>query len=89
VLEALAARCVAVYADIPGVRELTGEAGVFVSDPQPSTLELAIERATFDGTLRNRVSHDAWERSKHFTWDRTAELTAEALGLAFDRRLAS
>jgi glycosyltransferase involved in cell wall biosynthesis len=80
VLEALAAGRVGVYADIAPVRELAEEAGIFVPDPHPPKLVEAIERASFDEKRRTRISREALRRAAYFTWDRTAERTAEILG---------
>jgi glycosyltransferase involved in cell wall biosynthesis len=82
VLEALAAARVGVYADIPAVRELADDAGLFVGDPRPGPLVEALERALFDRAERDRVAAAAVERARRFTWDVTAERTAEALRAA-------
>jgi glycosyltransferase involved in cell wall biosynthesis len=83
VLEALAAGRVGVYADIAPVRELTGEAGLFVRDPGPLTLSDAIEEAAFNEPRRLGIAQQASQRAKLFTWARTAEATAAMLELAF------
>jgi glycosyltransferase involved in cell wall biosynthesis len=79
VLEALSAGRVGVYAEIPGVRELAADAGVFVSEVTVGALVGALERATFDEALRTAVASAARERAAHFTWDRAAERTATVL----------
>jgi alpha-1,3-rhamnosyl/mannosyltransferase len=79
VLEALSARRVGVYADIPAVRELADDAGLFVRDPRPVPLADALERAIFDADERARVTQRAAQRASMFTWDRTAERTAAVL----------
>jgi glycosyltransferase involved in cell wall biosynthesis len=79
VLEALSAGRVGVYADIPAVRELAADAGLFVRDPRPEPLAAALERALFDGEERARVAKRAEQQADMFTWDRTAERTAAVL----------
>jgi glycosyltransferase involved in cell wall biosynthesis len=83
VLEALSAGRVGVYADIPAVRELAAGAGIYVRDPRPPALVEAIERALFDEGSRARISAEAEQRAALFTWQRTAERTAEALEASF------
>jgi glycosyltransferase involved in cell wall biosynthesis len=82
VLEALAAGRVGVYADIPAVRELAADAGIYVRDPRPEPLADALARALFDAPGRARIAAAALERAGRFTWDRTAERTAAALEAA-------
>jgi glycosyltransferase involved in cell wall biosynthesis len=79
VLEALSAGRVGVYADIPAVRELAADAGLFIRDPRPPPLADALERAIFDADVRARVAKRAEQRAEMFTWDRTAERTAAVL----------
>lgn len=83
VLEALAASRVGVYADIEAVRELADDAAIYVPDALPSDIAEALERAIFDGDLRTRVAKKAAQRAALFTWDATADLTAEVLEKAF------
>jgi alpha-1,3-rhamnosyl/mannosyltransferase len=84
VLEALAAGRVAVYSDIAPVRELAGDAGLFVADPRPGNLTSAIERASFDAAHRQGVAVEARRRAARFTWERTADRTAAALDELFE-----
>jgi glycosyltransferase involved in cell wall biosynthesis len=84
VLEALSARRVSVYADIPAVRELAADAGLFVADPRPEGLADALERAVFDAIERTRISKAAELRAPLFDWDRAAERTAAVIEAAAD-----
>jgi glycosyltransferase involved in cell wall biosynthesis len=79
VLEALSAARVGVYADIPAVRELAADAGMFVADPNAYSLAEALERAAFDPAERTRLMDAATQRARLFDWDRTAERTAAVL----------
>ena len=79
VLEALSAGRVGVYADIPAVRELAADAGLFLNDPQPEALATALERAVFDPIERARVADAARARAALFDWNRAAEQTANVL----------
>lgn len=83
VLEALAAGRVGVYADIPTVRELADDAGVFVRDGGLPTLAEAIERAAFDQAARADIARRALARAPRFTWELTAEHTATVLDEVF------
>ncbi len=82
VLEALSARRVGVYADIPAVRELADDAGIFVGDPRPEGLANALERALFDAAERTRIVRAADRRAKLFDWDLAAERTAAVIEAA-------
>ena len=84
VLEALSAGRVGVYADIPAVRELAGDAAVFVPEPRPEPLAEATERAVFDDALRARLTREARGRAAQFTWDRSAQRLVAILDQAFD-----
>jgi len=79
VLEALSAGRVGVYADIPAVRELAADAGLFLSDPQPQALAAALERAVSDSIERTRIEAAARARAALFEWNRAAEQTADVL----------
>jgi glycosyltransferase involved in cell wall biosynthesis len=85
VLEALSAGRVGVYADIAAVRELAGDAAVFVRDPRPEGLAQALERAVLDEPLRSRLPGEARARGAQFTWDRSAERLVAILDDAFSR----
>jgi glycosyltransferase involved in cell wall biosynthesis len=67
VLEALSARRVSVFAEIPAVRELAGDAGVFVRNPDAFSLARALDEALFDAGQRSRVSAEAARRADLFT----------------------
>jgi glycosyltransferase involved in cell wall biosynthesis len=84
VLEALAAGRVAVYADIPPVRELAADAGIFVDDLGGPSLVEAIERASFDDGLRRKIATAARCRAGHFTWERAAKETVAVLDSVLD-----
>lgn len=85
VLEALAAGRVSVFSDIPAVRELADDAAVYSGSSDVETLCRALERALGDEALRDRLSRRARERAAQFTWDRTAERTAQVLAMEASR----
>jgi glycosyltransferase involved in cell wall biosynthesis len=83
VLEALAAGRVGVYADIPAVRELAGDAALYVRDPQPEPIAQALEAGVFDPNLRIRLGAEATRRAGQFTWGETVRRTIDELDAAF------
>lgn len=82
VLEALAAGVPVVCSDLPALREVAGQAAVFVP---PSDMQGWIEATTRlldDRGSRERLSELGRDRAQHFTWDAAAAtLEAHAYGI--------
>jgi glycosyltransferase involved in cell wall biosynthesis len=73
VLEALAAGVPVVCSDLPALREVAGEAAVFVSPSDTRAWVEATTRLVHDRGSRERLSELGRERAQHFTWDASAE----------------
>ncbi len=77
VLEALAAGIPVVCSDLPALREVAGEAAVFVPAADTTAWIEATTRLLHDRGLRERLSALGAMRARRFTWDAAVE-TLEA-----------
>jgi len=84
VLEAMAAGLPVVTSDLPVIRELAGDAAVYVDGQDEQAWTEAIHRIASDDSLRARVSEAGRRRASEFTWERTAARTLEAYRLALE-----
>lgn len=75
VLEANACGTPAVGYDVPGLRDSIrhGETGILVPSGDVETLAEAITTLLLDDGFREKLSRNALEWSKQFSWDRSAE----------------
>src|SRR5881397_639107 len=78
-LEAMAHGVPAVVGATGALPELAGDAAVLVDPEDVTAIEVGLERALTDRTLRERLSVAGRERARQFTWQRTASLTRDAL----------
>jgi glycosyltransferase involved in cell wall biosynthesis len=69
VIEAMASGTPVVLSDDPALREVAGDAGVY-GDPAEAVRHVLADR--------ERYRRAGLERAKLFTWERSAELTAQA-----------
>ena len=77
VVEAMAARCPAVIADVSALTEVGGDA-VLVFDPNDRAMLVEhVERILTDSSEGERLRAAGVERARLFTWRRTAERTAK------------
>lgn len=79
VLEAMAAGVPVIASDVPALREVAGEAAVFVLPSDVSSLVEAMQRMVFDGGLREMLVASGAERVKAFSWEACATETWKAL----------
>jgi len=84
-LEAMACGIPVIAANRTSLPEVVGESGVLV-EPELDALADAIIRLVTDKPLRALLSHAALERSRLFSWDRTARMTLAAYREARDSR---
>jgi glycosyltransferase involved in cell wall biosynthesis len=75
-LEAMACGAPAIASNRSSLPEVAGDAALLV-DPDVESISAAIEHLATDHELRSLLSDKATARAAHFTWRRTAELTAE------------
>ncbi|HET7043272.1 MAG TPA: glycosyltransferase family 4 protein [Gaiellaceae bacterium] len=72
-LEAALAGCALVLGDIPSLREVWGEAALFVDPFDDGALAAALQRVTRDDELRGRLAASAGERAARYTPGRMAD----------------
>lgn len=77
-LEAFAASVPVVAARAGSIPEVAGNAALLADPLDPSSLAQALQHCVDDQDLATRMAADALEHAKHFTWERTAQLTMEA-----------
>jgi glycosyltransferase involved in cell wall biosynthesis len=83
VLEAMARGCPVIGSDIPVLREVGGGDMVYVDTRDPSAIAAAVRRIMRDTDAQAALAAAGRKRAATFTWQRTAEATAEVY-----RRLA-
>jgi glycosyltransferase involved in cell wall biosynthesis len=79
VLEAMASGCPVVASDIPAIREVAGEAAMFVPPLDVTKWTVALDTMLVDQPRRQELSAKGRERVKSFSWDKTAAATWQAL----------
>jgi glycosyltransferase involved in cell wall biosynthesis len=82
VLEAMAAGVPVISRDIPVIRELAGDAAVYVEGGDEEAWGEAVKRVLSDGELGQRLVTAGRRRAAEFTWARTATATLGAYRLA-------
>ncbi len=73
-LEAARVGCPLVLSDIPSLREVWGDAAVFVEPEDPEALAHEVNRLLGDASLRRHYRHVGQQRARMYTLDRMAEL---------------
>jgi glycosyltransferase involved in cell wall biosynthesis len=83
VLEAMAAGIPVACSAIPPLEEVarssTGDAALFFDPLDEDAIAGALDRITSDEALRRELAVAGPRRAREFSWDRTAQLTAEAI----------
>lgn len=77
-LEAMASGCPTVLADVPVHREVGGSAALYFASGDAGALGRVLERLSDDAVLRERLRMRGIERARRFSWETTAERTADA-----------
>lgn len=75
-IEAMSLGCPVAALDTEINREVGGDAFLVVEDSTPNALAKAIDDALSDGEFWKRLSLEGIERSRNFSWETTAQLTA-------------
>lgn len=83
VLEAMACGTPALVSDIPVMREVAGDAAVFVNPYDVSDIARGLREGLTDAALRAEVTRKGLERSKDFRWVTHAEQTLDYYELVF------
>jgi len=85
VLEAMACGTPVLTSNVSALPELVEGAGMLVDPTDVDAVAAGIESLTSDGALRARMRTAGLARAGEFTWDATAERTAEVLRAAGSR----
>ena len=86
VLEAMRRFLPVLCADIPVLREVAGEAALFVAPGDLPAWVAALQRLTGDPELRLRLRDRGVDREAQFTWEQCARNTLEAYGQLLPHR---
>lgn len=73
VLEAALAGCALVLSDIPNLREVWGDAALYIQPDDPQSLEVALALLVADSTFRKLMAQRACARAQKFTSERMVE----------------
>lgn len=82
VLEAMARGCPVVCSDLPVLREVGGDAAVYVDTTDPAALAAAVRGVLADPARRARLAADGLVQAGRFSWDRVAAATLATLRAA-------
>lgn len=82
VVEAMACGTPVVASDIEALREVGGDAAIFVPPGDVATFAREIERVLDDDATREALCEAGPQRAARFTWENAAERTAEVLAEA-------
>ena len=74
-LEAMACGCPVVTSDVSSLPEVVGEAGIMVDPYDTDSLFQAMRRVLTDDKLKADMIRKGLERSKQFSWEKTAKQT--------------
>ncbi len=77
VLEALACGVPVITSDVSSLPEIVGQAGLLVSPDDEAELAAAMEQIWHDVALRERLRGEALAQAARFSWQQTAQATAE------------
>lgn len=69
-LEGMAAGCVPLASDLPGVRDVAGPTGVLVAPGDPSALREALTRLAADSEQLENLQTNSWLAAKDLSWER-------------------
>lgn len=86
VLEAMAHGCPVISSDLPVLREVGGGDAVYVDARDPAAIAAAVRALLADAPTRARLGATGRRRAAGFTWQRTADATAEVFRRLVGRR---
>ena len=77
-LEAMSCGTPVITSNVPAMNEVIGDAGVLINPMDTSEISRALEKLLRSPSLREELSYKGLERSKDFSWKKTASSTLEA-----------
>jgi glycosyltransferase involved in cell wall biosynthesis len=78
-IEAMSSGCAILCADVPPMPEIIGDSAVYYSPRNVEQLARRMIEISRDLEIRDRLREKGLERAKHFSWERCADQTFEAL----------
>ena len=78
-LEAMASDCPVLCSNVASIPEVVGDAALFFDPHDPEAIADTMHRILTDEELRRRLVHAGRERSRYFSWERTARETLKVL----------
>ena len=88
-LDAMARGCPVIVSDLPVLREVAGDAAVYIDPADPEAIARAIRSLLDSPGDLERMSQAGIERAGRYSWERTAAATREALLEVLSRRAVS
>ncbi len=79
VLEALAVGRPVICSDLPALREVAGQAAIFIRPDDEEEWSLSLIRLAEDETLGQHLGQEGLIRASQFSWSRTAKLTWQGI----------
>jgi len=89
ILEAMACGVPVVASDASSIPEVAGDAALLASPHDPDAFAAQVQRIIRDQQLRTRLIEAGLERSRTFSWRRTAEATLEVYRAVCDSSLSA
>lgn len=77
-LEAMSCKAPVITSNITSIPEVTGDASILINPYDDVQLENALVKLLNDKTLQNDLSKRGYEKSRNFTWEKTAQKTLNA-----------
>jgi glycosyltransferase involved in cell wall biosynthesis len=87
IVEALACGLPVLASDIPVHAEILGDGGELVPPDQPALLAAKIHRLIVDKNYRETMKVKALNRSRHFSWEKTAMQTLQVYEVACSKKI--
>jgi alpha-1,3-rhamnosyl/mannosyltransferase len=85
-LEAMQCRCPVISSNCSSIPEVAGQAAMLVNPLETEEINLAMRKMCEDDQLRKQYIDLGLERSKLFSWQRTAELTYQGYQMVINNR---
>lgn len=88
-IEAMASGMPIICSSLGPMPEVLGEQGLYFDPFKPETLKSGIKKIYFDSDLCNKLSQDAFEKSKSYSWETCSHKTFSFLSTIVDQQIKS